>query len=85
MDKLDVGIHMESRTLEPLQQVPLGVECELALIAHRIHERRQVAMRCDLRILLTKAACSGVSRIGEPRLAVGFAAALSDSKLDLGM
>ena len=66
VDKLDVGIHVEARTLQPLQQIPLGVECELALIAHRIHERRQVAMRCDLRILLAKAARSSVSRIGEP-------------------
>ena len=84
MDKLDVGIHMESRTLEPLQQVPLGVECELALIAHRIHERRQVAMRCDLRILLTKAACSGVSRIGEPRLAVGLRSRVERLEARLG-
>ena len=29
-------------------------------------------MRRDLRILLAKAACSGVSRIGKPRLAVGL-------------
>ena len=40
MDKLDVGVHVEARTLQPLQQVPLRVECELALIAHGIHERR---------------------------------------------
>ena len=70
VDKLDVGIYVEARTLQPLQQVPLGIEGELALIAHRIHERRQIAMRRDLRILLAKAARSGVSRIGEPRLAV---------------
>ena len=84
MDKLDVGIHVEARALEPLQQVPLRVERELALIAHGIHERRQVTMCRDLRILLAKAACSGVSRIGKPRLAVGLRSRVERLEARLG-
>ena len=63
---------MESRFAQPLEQVPLRFRRQLALVAHGVHERGQVTVRRDLRVLLAKTACGGVARIGERLLAVGL-------------
>ena len=68
----DVGVHVESRFAQPLEQVPLRFRHQLALVAHGVHERGQVTVRRDLRVLLAKAAGGGVARVGERLLAVGL-------------
>ena len=68
----DVGIHVESRFAQPLEQVPLRFRHQLALVAHGVHERGKVTVRRDLRILLAKTAGGGVARVGERLLAVGL-------------
>ena len=70
MDKLDVGIHVEARTLQPLKKLPLGIEGELAFVADGVYERGQVAMRRDLGVLLAQASRRRIARVREPLLAV---------------
>ena len=75
---------MESRFAQPLEQVPLRFRHQLALVAHGIHERGQITVRRDLRILLAKAAGGCVARIGERLLAVGLGSCIERFEAGLG-
>jgi hypothetical protein len=62
---------VEAGPAQPLKELPLAGELELAVAGRGVDEGRQVAVGRDRGVLLAQAAGGGVAGIGEALLAVG--------------